>query len=472
MMVAKRKVITISIFLLIGLFFSFYSSQEGGRAETLQSSANENELNINFKSTTPTSEVKEPAGEECSLLDDAKARGLMSGTFERKLLFRCGREEELGGVLNPSPAFPADLGLDVLVNDPNSDSGPSQTQSETSLALSDSGILCSGYNDSYHGVTQGTGYTGFSSSTDNGASWADHGPVLAGPGLSYGDPAVAWRKANNTFYIGTLHTNGLGLYSLGTACDTVSWVANIHVGGGDDKELMAIDNNTSSPYYGRIYVAWTNFSAGGSIQSTYSDNGTTWSTPITLSSPGAAVQGAWPAVGPNGDVYVAWVRWNPYPSGPIDIEITRSTNGGDSFSMVTNPLSGAVNPRDAGATASCGRPALNGNIRYLPSPQIVIDANGYLHVVYSYDPDGYNSGDVINVYYRRSTDNGTSWEPEVLLNDDGTTTDQFYPALTVNPSGIVGAFWYDRRLDAGNYLFDYYRAVSYDNGSTFQINAG
>ncbi len=167
--------------------------------------------------------------------------------------------------------------------------------------------------------------------------------------------------------------------------------------------------------------------------------------------------------------YVSWVRWNPYFTGPIDIEVVRSTNGGASFSAVTNPLTGAVNPYDSTATSSCGRPALNGNIRYLPSGQIAVSPNGDLHVVYSYDPDGFNTGDVVDVFYRRSTDNGATWGPEVQLNDDGTTTDQWFPTVSAGPSGRIIATWYDRRSDVGgNYLFEYYMRVSEDGGATWQ----
>jgi hypothetical protein len=412
--------------------------------------------------------LQAPKGVDCALLDNPKARALMSGMFETKLLLQCGRSNELGQAQNAA-SLPEMLGLDVLVNDPGGDSGPSRTQSETSLAVNDtSGVICSAYNDSYHGVTQGLGYTGFSSSTDYGATWTDHGAIDSN---SYGDPATIWRKIDGHFYIGTLHSSGLGLWDLGTECTTATWVGMIHSGAGDDKELLAVDNNPSSPYYGRIYTAWTDFSfQNGHIRSTYSDDKTTWSSPVDISLKDN-VQGAWPVVDPvTNDVYVAWVHWDAYPSGPIDIEIVRSTNGGSSFSFVTNPANNVTNPRDAAATSTCGRPALKGNIRYLPSPQIVVDNNSVLHVVYSYDSDGYNTGDVVNVFYRRSTDFGTTWGPEIQLNDDVTTVDQFFPALTVTPSGIVGAFWYDRRLDNNNVNFDYYNAISYDNGLTFDAN--
>ena len=138
----------------------------------------------------------------------------------------------------------------------------------------------------------------------------------------------------------------------------------IHSGGGDDKELMAVDNDPSSSFYGRFYVAWIDFNQGARIFLTRSDDGVTWSSPIVLSGVGADVQGAWPAVAPNGDVYVAWVRWNPYFStGPIDIEVVRSVDGGSSFDPVTNPMTGQINPRDFLATLGyCGRPALHANV--------------------------------------------------------------------------------------------------------------
>ncbi len=420
----------------------------------------------------PASKPKEQAALNpgCALLDNTKARGLMSGMLETKLLIQCGRSNELGQVKSSAVTSPT-IGPDVLVNDPSTDSGPSRTQSETNLVINETtGVLCSAFNDSYHYVAQGTGLMGFSSSTDNGASWVDHGVIPQGGGSpAWGDPALAWRKLDGHFYAAALHDYGLGFWDLGTDCTSASWVGMAHSGYNDDKELLAVDNNTSSPYYGRLYIAWTNFDTGD-INVSHTDNLTTWSTPVDASGPGD-VQGAWPSVDPaTNDVYVAWVKWNPYPSGPIDIKVVRSTNGGGSFSYVTNPASGLVNPRDASATSYCGRPALKGNIRYLPSPQIAVDQNSNLHVVYSYDPDGYNTGDVINVYYRRSTDHGATWGPEIRLNDDDTTRDQFFPALVVSPSGIVGASWYDRRLNSDNTQYDYYRTISYDNGLSFGPN--
>ncbi|MCB8952551.1 MAG: exo-alpha-sialidase [Ardenticatenales bacterium] len=411
---------------------------------------------------------KAAAENNCSLLDNPAARERMGGMFETKLLLACGRANELGQVSAPMTPETAALlgGVDVQVNNSTGETGTATTQSETTIAVNENtGTICSGYNDGYSGVVQGQGYTGFSRSTDGGASFVDGGALGS---RSFGDPSLVWRKSDGYFYFAALDQSGLGIWRSTNDCASFQFHALIHSGGGDDKELMAVDNTPASPHYGRLYVAWTDFNAGARIFSTYSDNGTNWSTPVALSASGVDVQGAWPTVAPNGDVYVGWVRWNPYSSGPIDIEIARSTNGGVSYSLVTNPMTGQVNPRAATPTASCGRPALNGNIRYLPSPQIAVGPNGNLHAIYSYDPDGYNTGDVVNVYYRRSTDNGATWQPEILLNDDGTTRDQYQPTLSVSATGRVVAGWYDRRNDGNNLLFQYYIRVSEDGGVTWQ----
>jgi len=406
--------------------------------------------------------------EACAMLDDVELRSRMDGLL-LKLTVLCGRTDLLGQVPSeparePGPGEPDAGGVDVLVNNPGGDSGSSRTQSETSLSVNEvTGTICSGYNDSYHGVTQGTGYTGFSRSTDGGATFTDRGGLDAN---SFGDPSIVWRKSDGHFYFATLHTSGLGIYRSTDDCTTFAYLGVIHGGGwSDDKELMAVDNNPASPHYGRLYCVWTDFGAGQVIRSTYSDNGTNWSSPATLNS-GTNPQGAWPVIAPNGDVYVSWA--NGLFTGTMNVVVARSTNGGVSYSLVTSPAANKVEPRDAAASGNCGRPALRGGIRYLPSPQIAVGPDGVLHVVYSYDPDGYNTGDVVDVFYRRSTDNGATWGTEVRLNTDATTRDQFFPTVSVGTGNVVSTTWYDRRDDPNNTLFKYYQRFSFDGGVTWE----
>lgn len=408
----------------------------------------------------------------CALLDDPVARSMMSGAFETALLYACGRAGEVGAIETPPaleiPSLQA-LGDDVQVNNPSGDV-TTMTQLGSSIAYNPvNNILCTAYYDSYHGVVQGTGFTGFSSSSNGGAAWTDHGSLVKnGTNVSNGYPSLAWRRADRHFYIATLHSTGLGLWDLGTDCASSTWVGKIHTSFNDDRVMLSIDNNPASPYYGRMYAAWTDFSDWHIYASRSSDGGQIWGSPADASGHDQ-VNGAWQAVDPvTGDIYIAWTHWDVYPAGPIDIEIIRSTDGGGAWTPLTNPLDNGINPRDAAATTSCTRPALNGGIRYSPYAQIAVDQNSTLHVVYSRDPDSYNSGDVVNVYYRRSNDQGATWETEMQVNSNWGYTDQFNPTLAVGEDNIVAISWFDRRNDStDNLLYDRYLRVSHDGGLNF-----
>jgi hypothetical protein len=81
-------------------------------------------------------------------------------------------------------------------------------------------------------------------------------------------------------------------------------------------------------------------------------------------------------------------------------------------------------------------------------------------------------GDVVNVYYRRSTDNGTNWSTEAQLNEV-STNDQYFPTIFAKGTDLI-ASWYDRQYDAaeggGNLLQDYQRRISNDAGLNWQTS--
>ena len=418
--------------------------------------------------------IKPAPPEICRLLDIPEQRKMMDGLLFN-LLWSCGRQHELGGVAGESGMEEAREKLDLItasittadarINNPAGETVLEVTQSETSIARSAvTGTLCSAFNDTGEFFGGGGGLTGFARSTDGGQTWQDNGAV---GGISLGDPSLVWRRADGSFYLATLAAGGrLALWASTNDCQTFSQISAPSATGGDDKEMLAVDNNPASPFYGTLYLAWKDFSQPGApIRATHStDGGFTWSAPVTVST-GGAVQGAWPAVAPNGHIFVAWVEFAP-TGGEISIHVARSTNGGRFYNPRTSPLVNAVRPRDAAATATCGRTSLRGGIRYFGLPEIAVDGNGVLHAVYSYDPDGFNTGDVVDVFHRRSVNGGATWSAEMRLNDDGTTRDQYFPTIQAHGSKVM-ATWYDRRLDPGNLLQDYFKRISTDGGLTW-----
>jgi hypothetical protein len=235
---------------------------------------------------------------------------------------------------------------------------------------------------------------------------------------------------------------------------------------------MAIDTNPSSSYVDTLYVTWIDSAAGGHPFISYStDHGATWSTPLDLcpSCPSGNQQAPFPYVAPNGDVYVVWMNF--YGNFPFNrsLDIVRSTDGGVTFDPPLRVVDFNVS-YDPVASGLCSYPALNGNIRYLDLPSLAIDPNGWLHIVFSGDPDTQGSGDAADVYYTSSQDNGSSWSTPVRLNDDTTINDQFFPTIVASPTGVLTAYWYDRRNDFSNVAFEIYRTSSYDGGQTWTPN--
>jgi hypothetical protein len=427
----------------------------------------------------------------CELLDNPEVRLSMSSALERKLLLLCGAmpgaeagaaQRDLGARAPAAEAFAAPLaaGTDIPLNDPALDIGGT-TQSETSV-VAFGNVVCAAWNDSGEGVgtSQFNGFSGFGVSLDGGQTFTDQGPFPLGPtgDVNFGDPSLAYSVRDGAFYYAALSSLGLSLWRSVNDCQTFEYVGPIHQSGGDDKELITVDNTPSSPFYGRIHVGWTDFATFPDLNvAAFSDDGgVTWSSAAAMPGSGFAGQGMWPAVAPNGDVYMALVNRGNFLGDTQDQWIYKSVDGGSTWAQMADIGTDQLVPANGNSSNNCGRQALNGNVRNLSSPQIAIgpDATapaGYvIHSVYPYDSDGAGA-DESNVFYRRSVDGAQTWSAEIMLNDDGTTTDQWFPALGISETGVLVASWYDRRLDpTQNLTFDRFLASSTDGGFTWSAN--
>lgn len=378
------------------------------------------------------------------MLDDLDGENFYSGGFVHRLKVLCGREDDLpqGTEKDVVDAqTPGSQGMDVPVNTPDG-----STQSETSIALNpNTGTICAAWND----ASTVFGLSGFGRSVDGELTFTDNGGVSS---QDSGDPSLAWSVRDDAFYYAALNmfSGGIVIFTSTDDCVSFTFVGLISNGPADDKELIAIDNEPSSPNYGRIYCAFTdqNILSGDWVVVSFSDDGgVNWSNDVPLAGTGLNSFGAWPAIAPDGTLYVAVLDF----TAPSHL-LYRSTDGGNTFMQMTNILTGFAAPQDATASANCGQPALNEDIRYLFSPQIFITPDSTVsagHVVHTAYPRRGGTLDDSSVFYRRSTDGGTTWSAEVQLNDDVTVTDQFYPAIGANSKGTIVASWYDRRLDPG-----------------------
>ena len=108
-----------------------------------------------------------------------------------------------------------------------------------------------------------------------------------------GDPVVLYHKPSTTWVTVWLDTlcgaQGLGGYKSTTPSDPNSWTHFcVFSEASADRESGYADNNTSSPFFGRMYISWNDFNvacgAGGCIFVVRStDGGVTWSSPVQVS---------------------------------------------------------------------------------------------------------------------------------------------------------------------------------------------
>ena len=430
------------------------------------------------------------------------------------VLIECGMSQ--GGSPDEGEEAPLDAPPTNVNLITGTETFPNVTQSESMVwASSDANTIVVNYNDSRGRTATPIQLSGISFSTDGGATFTRIGPTSPRSGRgNFGDPVVVFNDKLNKWFAGDLTSGGTpncGGQGIGmwTSNDGVTWAvgACAHVGAGDDRESMWVDNNPASPWYGRMYISWNNFSVAcgsfiGCIFATHSDDGTTWSAPVRLNNVQGApsirnvqITGA-PAPAPgapvpppplNGTVFVAGMDEGTGGTSTRQNWMFRSTDGGNTWSGIT--IGGRFNPvGDANCTANTYFRQVNPLWRHMGWGEPGVGPGGVVH--YAYAGLGTAAGDTGDIFYVRSTDNGATWSAPIKLNDDATTRTQWMPSLSVsnqldnntgNEVGKVTVSWYDRRSTTGmcrNLPFldhpgcDYERwgVQSADNGATFGAN--
>jgi hypothetical protein len=334
---------------------------------------------------------------------------------------------------------------------------------------SDGTVIAINYNDSRDAPT---GYSGYSVSYDGGVNFTQKvpSPFNTGHGANFGDPIIVYNKLFDRWFAGDL-AGGCGGQGIGlwTSPDAWNWTAGVcaHSGTLDDRESMWVDNNPASFYYGRMYISYNNFAVGGGrLEVTYSDNGTTWSAPVALTTGferDVQITGSpdWSVV------FVAAMIENNGGFNMRQNVSYRSTTGGATWTRTIMGPAFAP-PGDV----LCGTNPYFVNVvpiwRHMGWGQPGVGPNGIVHYVYA--GAGVNAGDKGDIYYTRSDDFGLTWTAPIVLNTDAAFSNvatQWMPSLSVTDSGVVTAYWYDRRWSGAATSYMIWARKSMDNGQTW-----
>lgn len=233
-----------------------------------------------------------------------------------------------------------------------------------------------------------------------------------------------------------------------------------------DKEWAVVDSATNT-----IYVTWTQFDEyGTSDPDLYSnilfsksvDAGASWTPAIQINEISGdcvdednTTEGAVPAVGPEGQIYVAW-------AGPAGIVFDRSLDGGTTWldeDIFISDQPGGWDYNVPGIMRCNGLPVTCCDIS-AQSPN-----RGTIYVNWTDQRNGVDNPDV---WIAKSTDGGNTWSDPIRVNDDDTERAQFFSWMTIDQAnGDVYIVFYDRRA-YNNSNTDVYLARSIDGGLTFE----
>lgn len=405
--------------------------------------------------------------------------GIQQNLHASEILVRCGVAEGGSNRIKSSP-LTANASAFLLAGEKNlitgPDTAPRVTQAE-SFVWAHGNVVMVAFNDSRGDTESPENYSGLSMSTDWGNTFTRLGPPspFSGHGANWGDPVIVYNEKLSKWFAGDLvggcGAQGIGLWYSSPTGWTVGACA--HSSASDDRESMWVDNNPASPFYGRMYISFNDFSigAGGALKVIHSDDGVAWSAPVTLSSAFKRDVQLTGSPGSDGTVFVAALDENGGKIGNTGQRnyMYRSVDGGASWTVApmgsTFTILGGQHCRESEYTPVIF--PIWGQTGY---GQPAVGPNGVVHYVYAAHSTTI-SGDVADVFYVRSADNGLTWSAPVRLNTDSGFRAQFMPSLRVTPSGVVEATWYDQRnASTSDFRYQRYVRFSTNNGVTWGPN--
>jgi hypothetical protein len=343
--------------------------------------------------------------------------------------------------------FPIHAGTNVNVtNEPGA-------QSETSVAVDPTNVL-----HVLESVNDLTNTAAVYESFDGGATWTNSNLTTSGA-FCY-DTWLGFNSVGDAFTSFECSDQRIAYKLAGTT----TWVATklTIAGSFPDRDMVAVDNSSTSPYFGSVYIGYDDNGNNNTPYVLYSRDGkTTWarSTAIPHANPTIGVN---VSTGPDGSVYACWEDY-----GGQKLYCSKSSNGGASFGTAVVVTTYRMN------TTSFFVSIPPQNVRgILPMPMTAVAPTGATHAGRLYvsytDVDTVNAN--TNIYVRYSDNGGTTWSAEAKVNDDTVNAYHFHHQIAVAPNGKVGVAFYDTRRDTTSKKTDRYMSVSTNGGVTWNHN--
>jgi hypothetical protein len=231
---------------------------------------------------------------------------------------------------------------------------------------------------------------------------------------------------------------------------TWSFVIADATNSGTDKPILAVRGQD-------VFVAYNH---SQTIWGAYSHDGGSTFTEVKINQNGKL---GWSLAGggtitPNGNAYFAWAGYesNGGAKGKVNLFVSRSTDGGATWT--TKTIDGSTSPPDCAAFL-CGWAFLGAQL------VMTSDPGGNIYLLWN---AGSTARGPERIYFAKSIDDGNSYSTRVEVSTAPAGTHHAFPAIAAAGNGDVSISWMDARAaNGGMDKWNVYYRTSSNGGSTW-----
>ena len=289
-------------------------------------------------------------------------------------------------------------------------------------------------------------------SPDNGQSWKSERRMTS-HGTAQFDPQIVVDPVDRkTVYAAWLENNRRDIVLARSVDFGLTWMEVIatRTATEADKPVLAVRGLDVYVAYNRAAKVWVAASH---------DGGNTFDTVNVNETDGMGwAQAGGATIDPTGNLFVSWAGYRRAAGGqgPVDLYISRSSDGAKSWNTILLDISGA--PPEC-ATNECGWAYLGAQIT------VSSDAAGTLYVLWNAGP--LNRG-AERIYFSSSTTSGLTWSPRTNVSAAPYGVAHAFPTMVTGTAGDVRVAWMDARQ--APFWNTYYRS-STNGGATWSTEA-
>jgi hypothetical protein len=273
-------------------------------------------------------------------------------------------------------------------------------------------------------------------SSNGGATWSSPRPLTPNPPARQDDPQIVVDPDDGrTVYAGFMQGEKSSQFVARSGDFGRTWrpVLVEPLQRGTDKDILAVRGADVYLVYNAVQKIWASVSH---------DRGRTWSLHPVVHNTNSNLGWSLPAGGAvdsQGTAYFGWAGYtqNGQAKGPVNLFVSRSSDGGVSWTTSLVDISGAPPPCGCGGWAYWGAQLT-----------LTVDDEDRLYVLYNASREKFGLNRML---FARSDDGGRTWTGRQDVSPAPAGANNLFPAIVARGNGDVRIAWQDDRngFDAG-----------------------